>query len=136
MHDSPISRRSLLQTAALATGASVLTGTNSHAAAQPPALKSGDVVLLQGDSITDAGRDKGNDKPNDLGALGRGYAAMVASALLGAHPGKKLMCYNRGISGNKVPDLDARWKQDCIDLNPAVLSILIGVNDMWHVRGG
>ena len=44
--------------------------------------------------------------------------------------------YNRGISGNKVPDLDARWQADCLDLKPALLSILIGVNDIWHKLNG
>jgi lysophospholipase L1-like esterase len=69
-------------------------------------------------------------------ALGDGYAGMIAAQLLGAHPEKSLQCYNRGISGHKVPDLDTRWQGDTIDLKPAVLSILIGVNDMWHMRAG
>jgi len=134
--DSPISRRGLLQSAALAAGAGALVTTNSHAATKKASLKMNDVILFQGDSITDAGRDKNNANPNDLSALGRGYAAMIASGLLGEHPKKKLLCYNRGISGNKVPDLDARWQQDTIDIKPAILSILIGVNDIWHARAG
>ena len=47
-----------------------------------------------------------------------------------------MQVYNRGISGNKVPDLAARWQADCIDLKPNLLSILIGVNDIWHKLNG
>lgn len=137
MSQSPIlSRRGLLQGAALAATATALTATPSHAAGKKVKLKMNDVILMQGDSITDAGRKKDSLGPNDLEALGHGYAAMIAAALLGAHPELSLQCYNRGISGHKVPDLDARWQGDTIDLKPAVLSILIGVNDMWHTRAG
>lgn len=131
-----ISRRGLLQSAALATGATALVSQSARAATRKAKLNMNDVVLFQGDSITDAGRDKANANPNDMGALGRGYAAMIASSLLGTNPAKKLQCFNRGISGHKVPDLDARWQADTIDLKPAILSILIGVNDMWHMRSG
>lgn len=44
--------------------------------------------------------------------------------------------YNRGISGNKVFQLAERWQKDCLELKPEVLSILIGVNDFWHMRNG
>ena len=47
-----------------------------------------------------------------------------------------LKIYNRGISGNKVPDLDARWDKDALDLKPSILSVLIGVNDIWHKLNG
>ncbi|MEO0474594.1 MAG: SGNH/GDSL hydrolase family protein [Planctomycetota bacterium] len=113
---------------------------HEHAAAPvKPAitLKQGATVLLQGDSITDAGRDKKNaDKYNDFAVLGNGYAKLIAYHLLTVHADKQLKIYNRGISGHKVPDLDARWDKDCIDLKPDVLSILIGVNDMWHKMNG
>lgn len=46
------------------------------------------------------------------------------------------MVYNRGISGNKVYQLAARWQKDCLELKPDVLSILIGINDYWHMRNG
>lgn len=131
-----LTRRGLLQTAAVAAGASALVTPDSHAARKKAKLKMNDVILFQGDSITDAGRAKDNANANDFAALGHGYAAMLTCALLGAQPAQKLQCYNRGISGHKVPDLDARWQKDTIDLQPALLSILIGVNDMWHVRSG
>jgi len=133
-------RRSLIQCAVAVAGASALSGcaTRSHTrgAALGDILTQDDVVLFQGDSITDAGRDKKVAAANNFGALGRGYATMIASALLGGHASQRLQCYNRGISGNKVPDLQARWQADTINLKPAVLSILIGVNDLWHKLAG
>src|SRR5206468_226779 len=74
----------------------------------PAGAADGSVVLFQGDSITDAGRDRGVADPNSAGALGSGYPLLVASAALAAHPDRGLRFYNRGISGNKVPDLAAR----------------------------
>lgn len=99
-------------------------------------LNSGDVILFQGDSITDAGRARDRSGANDPRALGAGYPTMISSRLLGVYSALKIQCYNRGISGNKVPDLQARWQSDAIDLKPAVLSILIGVNDIWHKLNG
>lgn len=99
-------------------------------------LSENDVILFQGDSITDAGRARDNDKTNDAAALGRGYAFLAASELLNKHADKNLQIYNRGISGNKVYQLAERWDKDCIGLKPTVLSILIGVNDYWHKHNG
>lgn len=96
----------------------------------------GNTVLFQGDSITDAGRDKEKELPNNPRSFGQGYAFLAASALLNALPEKQLTIYNRGISGNKVYQLAERWQKDCLDLKPDVLSILIGVNDYWHMRNG
>jgi lysophospholipase L1-like esterase len=96
----------------------------------------GNVVLFQGDSITDAGRDKKRQLPNDGRSFGGGYALMAGADLLKKLPEKKLEIYNRGISGNKVFQLRDRWDTDCLDLKPDVLSILIGVNDYWHKRNG
>lgn len=93
-------------------------------------------VLFQGDSITDAGRNKEKQQPNNSGSFGGGYALMAAASLLGKLPEKNLTIYNRGISGNKVYQLRDRWDGDCLDLKPDVLSILIGVNDYWHKRNG
>jgi len=94
------------------------------------------VFLFQGDSITDAGRHRGSDGANDGAALGGGYPRLVASRLLADRPRDGLRVYNRGISGNKVPDLAARWEADALALEPDVLSILIGVNDIWHKLNG
>ncbi len=96
----------------------------------------GNTVLFQGDSITDAGRNKNNEISNDAGAFGRGYALLAASHMLNALPEYNLTIHNRGISGNKVFQLADRWDKDCLQLKPDVLSILIGVNDYWHKRNG
>jgi len=93
-------------------------------------------ILFQGDSITDAGRNRGRYYANDSGGLGSGYAFQIIAELLGNNPGKNLKCYNRGISGNKVYQLANRWEDDCLNLKPDVLSILIGVNDFWHTLSG
>lgn len=99
-------------------------------------LQQNDVILFQGDSITDAGRDKENTTPNNSRALGHGYAFLATANLLHSHAPKQLTIYNKGISGNKVHQLAARWEEDCLALKPNVLSILIGVNDYWHTLTG
>jgi len=87
-------------------------------------------VLFQGDSITDGGRDRGGRYQDH--ALGHGYPYILAAAACGHFPELNLTFLNRGISGNKVADLAGRWQNDTIALKPDVLSILIGVNDVWH----
>lgn len=89
-------------------------------------LKEGAVVLFQGDSITDGNRGRNAD-PNHI--MGHGYAFSVASRFGADYPEKKYQFYNRGISGNKITDLEKRWQTDTLDLKPNVLSILVGVND-------
>ncbi len=89
-------------------------------------------ILFQGDSITDAGRNRGRYYANEGGGMGGGYVYQIVSDMLGEHPDKKYKFYNRGISGNKVFQLSDRWEDDCLQLKPDVLSILIGVNDFWH----
>ena len=87
--------------------------------------------LFQGDSITDARRDR--EGINGYGPdMEYGYAALVAGKLLVANIDREFSCINRGISGNRVVDLYARWKIDALNLKPDLLSILIGVNDTWH----
>lgn len=83
-------------------------------------------VLFQGDSITDASRNR--EKPEDLGS---GYAKFVAGTLNLDYPGK-FEFFNRGKSGNRIVDVYARIKQDIINLKPDVMSLLVGVNDVWH----
>jgi lysophospholipase L1-like esterase len=91
-----------------------------------------DVILFQGDSITDWGRDHAKSAPNDTGSLGSGYVLLTTGHLLLQNPGKALQIYNKGISGNKVYQLAERWDTDCLTLKPNILSIHIGVNDFWH----
>lgn len=96
-------------------------------------LKEGATILFQGDSITDAGRKKDDKTFNTASALGSGYAMIAAASLLDQNPGKNLKIYNKGISGNKVYQLAERWDAEALDLKPDVLSILVGVNDYWHM---
>ena len=93
-------------------------------------------ILFQGDSVTDAGRftDVGTGVRDC--ALGAGYVKLIANRLLCDFPEKNYEIINRGISGNRIVDLYARWKADCINIAPDILTILIGVNDTWHERGG
>ncbi|MBQ9787137.1 MAG: SGNH/GDSL hydrolase family protein [Lentisphaeria bacterium] len=90
-------------------------------------------ILFQGDSITDTGRSRDPEIAPNTG-LGIGYALMTAAGLLAAEPEKDWKIYNRGISGNRVVDLYARWKIDALNIKPDILSILIGVNDTWHEK--
>ncbi len=80
-------------------------------------------ILFQGDSITDLGRPTENDD-----YLGAGYVTIAAGELAYQNPGE-FKFINRGISGNRVVDLYARWKADCWNLKPDYLSILVGCND-------
>lgn len=84
------------------------------------------VILFQGDSITDAGRNYQSEHNK-----GFGYANMVTGAL-GVQEPYAYTFYNRGISGNRVVDLYARIKSDMINLKPDYISILVGVNGVWH----
>jgi len=125
-----INRREFIAATTILAGAAM----SPAAAAEPPqaAAAKSTVVLFQGDSITDAGRNRESKDANAAGALGSGYPLLVASAVLAARPASEFRFFNRGISGNKVPDLQQRWTTDTVDLRPDVLSILIGVNDFWH----
>ena len=83
-------------------------------------------ILFQGDSITDCLRSS-----YDSGAfVGSGYPCLIQADLCLNRTDIEVL--NCGISGNRVTNLLARWKKDCINLHPDVISILIGVNDVWH----
>ncbi|MEZ6087642.1 MAG: SGNH/GDSL hydrolase family protein [Pirellulaceae bacterium] len=135
-----LSRRNLLHstiaTGLAASATSIASRTLAAESSSAIPLEKETVILFQGDSITDARRDRKNETANHLTGLGDGYPYFVAGALLSEHPGKNLQIHNRGISGNKVPDLAQRWQADCLDLKPDVVSILIGVNDIWHKLNG
>ena len=87
-------------------------------------------ILFQGDSITDAGRDYRN-----YFNLGNGYPRYAAENLRALFPEKELEFINLGISGNRTDQLFDRLYPDAIALEPDVISILIGVNDVWHRFG-
>jgi len=86
----------------------------------------GYTFLFQGDSITDGNRTRDKDWNH---VMGHGYQYIIASKLWYEFPSKGFHFFNRGISGNKVPDLAARWQTDTINIQPNLLSILVGIND-------
>lgn len=90
-------------------------------------LRQGDKILFQGDSVTDGGR-----RQEGLGPMGRAYPSLIAAWLTASRPTMNWRFVNRGVSGNRVDALLERWQEDCIDLKPDVVSILIGINDTWR----
>jgi lysophospholipase L1-like esterase len=93
-----------------------------------PFLHPRDTILFQGDSITDVGRRESPD------GLGTGYVSHLAGRIQACHPDAGWKVLNRGIGGDRTVELLARWKADCLDLRPNVLSVKIGVNDVWRFR--
>jgi lysophospholipase L1-like esterase len=93
-------------------------------------LTPGQTFLFIGDSITDCGRRE------DAEGLGSGYPRLIRDYLLAKDPAAAPRVINTGISGNKVTDLAARWKEDVLDHQPDVVSIKIGINDVWHGLSG
>ena len=82
--------------------------------------------LFQGDSITDALRPT-DEHP---AFTGQGFVRLLDARLTFENPGTEVI--NRGISGNRITDLLTRWKKDCLNLKPDVLTILVGINDVIH----
>jgi lysophospholipase L1-like esterase len=119
-------------TAIAAMDAAAAEDVRSVPLAGKPLIEAGQTILFQGDSITDSSRSKEKQDANSPLALGKGYAWLAAAQVLVDRPEEGLKFFNRGISGNKVYQLAERWQADCLDLKPDVLSILIGVNDLWH----
>jgi acyl-CoA thioesterase I len=88
-------------------------------------LRENQMILFQGDSITDSGRKRNHNE-----SLGDGYVMMTAAWLSAWYSEYNLKFINRGVSGNLVRDLKKRWKKDCLDLKPNIVSILVGINDI------
>ncbi len=92
-------------------------------------LRKNDIILFQGDSITDGNRGR-NEDLNHI--HGHGYQYIIASEMYADNFDKDINVINRGITGNRISDLYGRWKEDCLLLKPTVLSILIGINDVGY----
>lgn len=90
-------------------------------------VRPNDVVLFQGDSITDCGRNRAI-----ADHLGSGYAQFVAGAVGSDYPEWDVAFLNRGVGGDRVRNLRSRWQEDCLNLQPTVVSIYIGINDTWR----
>jgi lysophospholipase L1-like esterase len=97
-----------------------------------PFLKQNFTVLFQGDSITDGGRQRTGNDLNHI--MGQDYAYLLAAEIGSDIPDRNLHFINRGVSGERVSDLAARWKEDTLALKPDVLSILVGINDLFGSR--
>ena len=91
-------------------------------------------LLFVGDSITDAGRRQG--LPEDPDGLGVGHVRLVRDWLLARDPAALPTVLNRGVGGDTVLDLEARWEADVIAERPDALSVKIGVNDVWRQIDG
>lgn len=94
-------------------------------------LKDKDVLIFMGDSVTDADRVK-PDGEGLFNAYGFGYVNMINNFLHVYEPDKNIRVINKGLSGNTSRDLLARFDTDCTSYNPDVVSIQIGINDVWR----
>lgn len=90
--------------------------------------------LFQGDSITDAGRNR--EDVHDLGPVDASYAVHAAAILREQYPAIDFEFLNLGISGDQTKNLVERLQADFIDIQPDFVSILIGINDVWHYSEG
>ena len=84
-------------------------------------------ILFQGDSVTDAGRDRSD--PHDMG---NGYPRFASAMIQDSFPDTEFEFIDLGISGNRTEHLVERMEADFIEIQPDIVSILIGVNDVWH----
>ena len=84
-------------------------------------------ILFQGDSVTDAGRDRSQSSD-----MGFGYPKYASAMIEDAFPDIDFAFVNLGISGNRTEDLVARMQSDFIEIQPDIVSIMIGINDVWH----
>jgi lysophospholipase L1-like esterase len=95
-----------------------------------PVFHKDDVILFQGDSITDGGRQREGSDFNHI--MGQDYGYILAGQIGLQFPERHLTFVNRGISGNTVKDLAARWQNDTLAVKPNLLSIIVGINDtLW-----
>jgi lysophospholipase L1-like esterase len=127
--NSNLQRRTFLQR----LGALGLLGTLSFETIKTMAAPlfpkaDGLTILFQGDSITDGGRWREGSDLNHI--MGQSYPYLLSSRLAYDYPRRRLKFINRGISGNTVADLLGRWQMDAMDLEPDVISVLVGVNDL------
>ncbi len=95
----------------------------------PMKIKNGSTLLFIGDSITDTGRAR---PVGERDGLGDGYVSIVDGLLAAHYPERSIKVLNMGIGGNRIIDLQQRWQEDVISLEPDWLSIKIGINDVWR----
>lgn len=86
-----------------------------------------DIILFQGDSITDCGRNK-----DEYFNLGDGYPQIISNIYHSLFPNLNVTFINRGISGNRIENLLERYEKDFLEIKPSFICILIGINDVWR----
>lgn len=118
-----------MATAAVAGGAPLILSSCASGKNTPdvPEKEKGLRFVFQGDSISDGNRGR-NEDPNHI--LGHGYVFSIASRIGADFPEAGFSFFNRGISGNTISDLKLRWQNDTLALEPDVLSVLVGINDV------
>ena len=84
-------------------------------------------ILFQGDSVTDAGRDRSQSAD-----MGEGYPRYASAMIQDSYPDTEFEFVDLGISGNRTEHLVARLESDFIEIQPDIVSIMIGINDVWH----
>jgi len=141
-------RRRFLESSAVAASVATFHGSAGVGAQEPaanpsgvggynyrlPKFKKGSRLLFQGDSITDMKWGRNQKDRNHY--LGHSYVYLIAARLGVDMPEAKLDVYTRGMSGHKVADLRGRWQKDAVEMEPDLLSILIGVNDVGRNLDG
>ncbi|MEP6700442.1 MAG: SGNH/GDSL hydrolase family protein [Bacteroidota bacterium] len=132
-HNRRVFIKKAIALGAMATVATQFLSAKPYVATSANKEGDGFTFLFQGDSITDGNRTRNNDWNH---VMGHGYQYIIASKLWYEFPGKDFHFFNRGISGNKVTDLAARWQKDTLELKPDLLSILIGINDVSNFISG
>ena len=95
----------------------------------------GDILVMAGDSVTDCGRMY-ESLPGGWGSFGDGYVNFVDAFLAAIYPDYRILVANKGVSGNTILDLEARWDKDVLALDPDWVSVMIGVNDVWRQFDG
>ncbi|WOC32855.1 MULTISPECIES: SGNH/GDSL hydrolase family protein [Caproicibacterium] len=98
-------------------------------------LEKGSRLVMIGDSVTDCGRNY-QAAPAAWDSYGDGYVRLVNAVLTGLAPEQKIMVVNKGVNGDTIRHLKARWKQDVTALHPDYLSVMIGINDVWRQFDG
>lgn len=141
-----MNRRSFLKSSAIAAGAVVAAGDGRAAESRPnasgvagydyrlPSFRAGSRLVFLGDSITDMNWGRNESDRNHY--LGHSFVYLIASRLGVDMPQARLEFFNRGHSGERLQGLKGRWQKDAIDMNPDLVSILIGVNDVQAFIGG
>ena len=121
-----LKRRDFLKATVLTSAATLVIPEVAEASSAMVNPTKGYTFLFQGDSITDGNRTRNNDWNH---VMGHGFAYLIASRLWFDQPEKEFHFFNRGISGNKITDLSARWETDTLNLKPDLINLLVGIND-------